>query len=191
MSISQCAKPKQETSWVRSCPLGFFVYKLCKIPGAHSHQGFRRPWSKSWITGRCSYLKRNDPIMSQFCTCPDSSAVVTCAKFVTWLGHQNHVCNNDNFYKSFVKWVPGLLPKHLCTHLHVRNAQCMPDRAELIKGTGRSIQGWWPLTLPAPNLRVPGNSHYTAETQITNVLNLKTLMHLKWKWDTIAENLEL
>ena len=45
-----------------------------------SHQGFINSYSKSRKKkSYCPYLKNNDPIRSQFCTCHDSWAVVTCA----------------------------------------------------------------------------------------------------------------
>ena len=43
------------------------------------HKGFMSLYSRSCKNLCCSYLKNTDPIRSQFCTCPDSWAVVTWA----------------------------------------------------------------------------------------------------------------
>ena len=43
------------------------------------HKVFMSSWSKSHKDKCCFYLKNNHLIRSQFCTCHDSSAVMTCA----------------------------------------------------------------------------------------------------------------
>ena len=65
-----------------------------------------------------AYLKKYDPIKSQFCTCPDSGAVVTCAEL--WPGYI--IANWIQItlfskrlglwvHRPFVKWVHG--PEYL------------------------------------------------------------------------------
>ena len=49
-------------------------------PGDPFHKVFMRSWSKSCTNIWCSYMKNNLQIKSQFCTCHDSTAVMTCAK---------------------------------------------------------------------------------------------------------------
>ena len=53
------------------------------------HKQFKSSSSKSRKNTCCFYMKRGDLIRSQFCTCHDSSALVTCAKlgpdWIIWI----------------------------------------------------------------------------------------------------------
>ena len=53
------------------------VLHVC-TPG--THQGFVSSYLKSWHCSFCSNLVTNNSIWSQFCTCHDNQAVMTCAK---------------------------------------------------------------------------------------------------------------
>ena len=51
------------------------------------HKSFKSSWLKSCENSFPSTFNSTDPIMSQFCTCHDSWAVMACAKIVTWIDH--------------------------------------------------------------------------------------------------------
>ena len=82
---------------------GEIVY-IVKGPWFHQGQG---PISLKFMSlsskfrkNRCNFtLKTNDPINSQFCTCHDSSAVVTCAKLL----HQWIIKIKTRTIRIFVK----------------------------------------------------------------------------------------
>ena len=46
-------------------------------------------------------MKNNDSIWSQFCTCHDNTAVVTCAKIVTRLDHLDSKLKQGEFSQDF------------------------------------------------------------------------------------------
>ena len=85
------------------------------------HPGFMRLWMKSCENSVCSNFDSDYPIMSQFCTCHGSLAVMTCAKlwldFITAfmcklctylkkMDHEliNHLQNGSQMHRHFIDW---------------------------------------------------------------------------------------
>ena len=65
----------------------WFHIHLCRSVGQEDdpfHNGFMTSWFKS-CQNWCFYLKYNDQIWAQFCTCHDSLAAMTCAKLLSFL----------------------------------------------------------------------------------------------------------
>ena len=80
---------------------------------------FMSSWLKSYQTHFYCNYESNDQIMSQFCTCHDSSAVVACAKIVTWSDHylsSNNTMNCKRFGLWNVKWAPGSISYAVSKH---------------------------------------------------------------------------
>ena len=47
----------------------------------------------------CYYMKNNDQIRSEFCTCHDSHGM---SKFVTWFDYQNQIYRKKNLHKILI-----------------------------------------------------------------------------------------
>ena len=63
----------------------------------------------------CSYLKNSEPIMSQFCTCHDSSAVMVCAKL--WPDWTSRITIRiKRIFTRFQWWAREVLVKWLPDH---------------------------------------------------------------------------
>ena len=78
-----------------------------------------------------SYMKNNDPIKSQFCTCHDSWAVVTCANL--WTDQINKIKIEANWIarklscelmKLFMKWVWDALKVRLMMTYSCEGGEC-------------------------------------------------------------------
>ena len=78
------------------------------------HKEFMSLWSKSCKNMGCFCMQKTDPNRSQFCTCHNSLAVVTCAKLsVDWTikikVRTDTIFSRFQLWarKHFVKWIPG------------------------------------------------------------------------------------
>ena len=62
----------------------------------------------------CYYMRSNDQIRSQFCTCHDSSAVMACKQICNLIRYLESKVEHDKFlqdlrgHNAFVKWVSGV-----------------------------------------------------------------------------------
>ena len=61
------------------------VFDYFSIPGTHFTKGLWAHHPNLQNKSCCSHLENEDLIWSKFSICHDSSAVVPCAKFMTWL----------------------------------------------------------------------------------------------------------